>query len=178
MLVYLALVSHMTHSNLTGKQRLFIEHYLDCLNATEAARRAGYAAHTCRATGNENLTKPDLKELIEEGLRLKAMPRDEVIARIGEHARADIAQFLSYDDCQRVQFDLSGSRPTYLVKKATIKEGKILSIELHDAQAALEKLSRMHALFIDRTELTGKDGAPLEVRTITAILPPEMPSEE
>lgn len=50
-----------------------------------------------------------------------------------------------------------------LIKKYTIDDKGKVSIELYDAQAALQLLGRHHKLFVDRTELTGKDGEPIEV---------------
>lgn len=50
-----------------------------------------------------------------------------------------------------------------LVKKYAIDDKGKVSIELYDAQAAQALLGRHHKLFVDRTELTGKDGAPIEV---------------
>lgn len=43
---------------LTPKQARFVEHYLIDLNATAAARRAGYSVRTAKSIGQENLTKP------------------------------------------------------------------------------------------------------------------------
>ena len=50
-----------------------------------------------------------------------------------------------------------------LVKKYSLDDKGKVSIELHDAQSALQLLGRHHKLFVDRTELTGKDGNPIEV---------------
>ena len=44
----------------TAKQQRFIDEYPKDLNATEAAKRAGYSAKTARSIGQENLTKPDI----------------------------------------------------------------------------------------------------------------------
>jgi phage terminase small subunit len=38
-----------------------------------------------------------------------------------------------------------------------------ISVELYDAQAALALLGKHHGLFVDRQEITGKDGIPLKV---------------
>lgn len=45
---------------LTKKQRVFIDEYVKCWNASEAARRAGYSKKTACAIGCENLTKPEI----------------------------------------------------------------------------------------------------------------------
>ena len=45
---------------LTDKQEMFCREYLIDLNATQAAIWTGYSAKTARASGCENLTKPDI----------------------------------------------------------------------------------------------------------------------
>lgn len=50
----------------------------------------------------------------------------------------------------------------HLVKKYTkTKQG--VTIELYDAQAALVKLGEHHRLFVQRQEITGKDGGPIDI---------------
>lgn len=51
---------------LTPKQQAFCDYYLETGNAAEAARRAGYKPKNARATGAENLTKPDIAAYIKE----------------------------------------------------------------------------------------------------------------
>lgn len=85
--------------DLTDKQRAFIDHYFACgLNATEAAKRAGYSAKTARFIGSENLTKPNIRAEVDRRLAEHAMPANEVIARIGNMARGDMADFLRTDE--------------------------------------------------------------------------------
>ena len=57
---------------LSEKQRRFVEEYLVDLNATAAARRAGYSEKTCRSIGAENLTKPDIQAAIAEAMSKRA----------------------------------------------------------------------------------------------------------
>ncbi|MGJ2639718.1 terminase small subunit [Rhizobiales bacterium 3FA27D7] len=52
--------------NLTDKQQRFVAEYLVDLNATQAAIRAGYSEKTARSVGSENLTKPDIADLIRK----------------------------------------------------------------------------------------------------------------
>lgn len=56
----------MEKQKFTQKQRAFVEHYLKCGNAAEAARLAGYSKKTARSIGEENLTKPDIRALLDE----------------------------------------------------------------------------------------------------------------
>ena len=51
---------------LTAKQQRFCEEYLIDLNATQAAIRAGYSVKTATIIGHENLTKPNISNLIKD----------------------------------------------------------------------------------------------------------------
>ena len=51
-------------NGLTEKQRAFCDFYIESKNATDAARRAGYAPKTAGSIGAENLKKPQIIEFI------------------------------------------------------------------------------------------------------------------
>lgn len=58
----------MAHK-LTEKQTRFVDYYIETGgNATEAARKAGYAQKAAYATGAENLKKPQIKAAIDARL--------------------------------------------------------------------------------------------------------------
>jgi phage terminase small subunit len=62
----------MSEIKLTPKQELFIQYYLEDLNSTQAAIRAGYSKKTATEMGYENLSKPQVSERIKQELdRLK-----------------------------------------------------------------------------------------------------------
>lgn len=155
---------------LTSKQRLFIEEYLTCWNATEAARRAGYANPNKR--GPENVVKSGIREEIRRRLAEKAMPADEVLARLSIQASADVrdlVEFAEHDSedgkikaGEMVGLRLTRDAPLHLIKSLTpTRYG--LKVELHDQQAALVLLARHHGLLVDRQELSGPNGAPIEI---------------
>lgn len=54
---------------MTPKQQAFCDYYLETLNATEAAKLAGYSKKTAFRIGAENMQKPAIKEYIDERLR-------------------------------------------------------------------------------------------------------------
>ncbi len=56
---------------MTDKQKRFCDEYLIDLNATQAAIRAGYSKKTANRIATENLSKPVIKEFIEERLAEK-----------------------------------------------------------------------------------------------------------
>ena len=65
------------------RQRDFAEYYIQCGNATEAAKKAGYSARTAYSVGSENLRKPEISDYIAgrmEELRKKQIATsDEVV---------------------------------------------------------------------------------------------------
>lgn len=81
-------------TKLTGKQSVFIEEYLRCWNATEAARVAGYA-HPNK-DGPENLVKAGIADLIKARIAEKAMSADEVLIRLAEHARGSLEDVTTF----------------------------------------------------------------------------------
>ncbi len=172
---------------LTGKQQQFVNEYLCCFNATEAARRAGYSEKTASEIGYENLRKPQIAEAIKRRLAETAMSADEVVMRLAEHARSDIGHFLHQDENGEIRvalLDEAGALlpETRLIKKVTqrklvrtskdmLEEETTLALELYDAQAALVHLGKHHKLFVDRTEHTGKDGEPLAAPPVVIYIP-------
>ena len=151
----------------TKKQRVFVEEYLQCWNAAEAARRAGYSERTARTQGSKLLTKVDIQEEISKRIAEKAMSADEVLLRLGDMARGDIGEFM---DISSIGFNVSLETAkelglTHLIKKVkqrtTItqkkdgdeEENHWIELELHDAQAALVHLGRVHKLFTDKIDI-------------------------
>lgn len=51
---------------LTLKQKAFADYYIECGNASKAARKAGYSQKTAEKIGSENLKKPEVSAYIEE----------------------------------------------------------------------------------------------------------------
>ena len=181
---------------LTRKQQIFVMEYLNCWNASEAARRAGYSEKTANSIGQENLTKPDIAAEIERLIAERGVKPPEVLDRLGGHARANIGDFfkesfrwsrwpLPTDEiieereendpatgktfkvykCRRLVFDVEKMRDpqyAYLIRKfSDTKNG--LSIELYDAQAALEKLGK--ALGVLRDNVTVNSEGSIEIVT-------------
>lgn len=140
-------------ADLTTKQTLFVDAYLDCLNATEAARRAGYA-HPNKQ-GPRLLVNVGIAEAVQAGLAERTMPASEVLVRLTNHARGSMADFLRTDASGApTGFTLGPDTPQHLIKKVSITE-KGVSFELYDAQAALVQIGRHYGLFTDKVEHSG-----------------------
>jgi phage terminase small subunit len=149
---------------LTDKQLSFIEHYIVCLNGAEAARRAGYAASGARQEAYRLLTNADIRAAIDARLTESVMPKGEILGRLTDQARGSMADFLAIKG-RGVTLDLkqaAASGALHLVKKySKTKQGT--TIELYDSQAALMKLGEFYRLWVQRQELSGAEGAPIEV---------------
>lgn len=83
----------MIVAKMTLKQQLFCDEYLIDLNAAQAAIRAGYSKKTARKIGQENLTKPDIKEYIAARMAEKEKAliadQDEVLRYLTSVMRAE-----------------------------------------------------------------------------------------
>lgn len=150
---------------LTNKRRVFIEEYLQCWNATEAARRAGYK-HPNMA-GPRLMVNDSVQEAIQERIATKAMSADEVILRLAEQARADLDDFLIPITQGQAIIDWAQAQgKTHLVKRYThTKQG--VTIELYSAQRALELLGKAHRLFTEKHEFSGPDGGPIMIGNVS-----------
>lgn len=131
---------------LTNKQRKFIERYLTHWNATRAAKEAGYTHATHQAW--RILQQPEVQAEVKARLSEAAMEADEALARLSQHARADIAPYL-----------LENGEPNWeavraaghLVKK--VAKGRMgWTVELHDAQTALITILKKYGMLTERVE--------------------------
>lgn len=154
------------YGDLTGKRKLFVDYYLGQANCckSEAARLAGYA---CPGSEGHRLYKePEIREAIEERLREVAIGADEILARLSEQARANMADFVSVEEGGGFRIDVAEAERAgklRLVKKVGYDQKGRPTLELHDAQSALLALAKRYHLFPDRQEVTGADGGPVRV---------------
>lgn len=149
---------------LTGKQQAFVWHYIDnnC-NGIQAAIQAGYKGSysALGVTAHDNLKNPKIRAEIDARLRVRHASADEVLAKLTEHLRGDIGDFLDPDS---LAIDLKKARgKSHLIKKikTTLYRNdrddtsvETTEFELYDAQSAADKLARVYGLYKDKSELT------------------------
>lgn len=120
---------------LTKKQRLFAEYYLECWNATEAAKRAGYSEDSAGSIGWENLKKPEIVNHIRARARAKeseaVATADEVMSFMSAVVRGNVTD----------QFGLEASLDTRL--KAADGLMKRYTIGADKQEEALNKLDKL-----------------------------------
>lgn len=121
---------------LQPKQRAFLEAYVQCWNATEAARKAKYK-HPNKQ-GPALLVNLGVRAALKEILEGTQMQPEELRGRVEARAKADMGDFLRIDQ-RGVSFDLRKAKARgklFLLKKLEIKEGRVTKLEICDPLAA------------------------------------------
>jgi hypothetical protein len=138
---------------------------------------AGYTDDKdCAAViASQLLRSPKVKQEIKRRLGKAVASGEEVLELLTKHARADLTDILTPSG----EFDYQRARRKRLLKKlkvktTTDKDGSVRveqEFEIHDPQAALEKLGRFHKLFTDRVETTDGPSDPTRLASdLTAVL--------
>ena len=160
-------------ARLTEKQARFVAEYLVDLNATEAAKRAGYSEKTAYSIGFENLRKPEIQEAVQVAMDARSkrtgITQDKVLqelARIAFANGTDFARIVStpfpttvvdkegneqqvMQNVQRVELvDTECVDPDKRAAIAGIKEGKFgIEVKSYDKVRALELLGQHLGMF-------------------------------
>ena len=112
---------------LTAKQKQFCQEYLIDLNASAAARRAGYSPRTAFRAGQENMQKPAIQETIQKAIEERSN-RTQITADQILQALKDIVE-------DSTKLDDSGKM-----------------LDASAACRALELLGKHLRMFVDRVE--------------------------
>lgn len=177
---------------LTNQQMVFVEEYLKCWNATQAAKNAGYSENTATEQGSRLLTIVKVSEFIKTRIAEKAMSADEVLERLARYARGSLKPFtkLVGDDIFADLTTDAAQENFELLKKIKPKRRKggslgseweeyEVEIETHDPLKALELLGRNLKLFADKVDLSSSDGTmtpPISVQIIPYVKPDDSDS--
>lgn len=138
----------------SDKEQAWLSEYLICLNATEAARRVGYAWPN--KVGPEKLKK--FESEIKERLAKLAMTADEALFRMTAIARGDLSQYVLSDGTVDIE-SLKQSGEGYLLKKykhtrnttsrkdGSEYESESVDFELYPADAALRDILKVNGKY-------------------------------
>lgn len=154
---------------LTAKQARFVEEYLTSLNATEAARKAGYSEKQAGKIGHENLQKPAIAAAIEAAMAERSertqIDAEWVLRRLAEEADADLADILGDDGAIRPVKDWPKIWRQGLVAGIDVQEdtvegvkvGQTVKIRLSDRIKRIELIGKHVAIqaFKEKVEHTG-----------------------
>lgn len=113
---------------MTPKQKAFADYYIECGNAIEAAKKAGYSSNYAKARSYKMLENVGVSTYIEE--RLKQIESERI-------ATADeVLRYLTS------------------VMRGEIKDQFGLDASLQDRNKAAEMLGKRYRLFTDKVETT------------------------
>jgi hypothetical protein len=145
--------------NLTIAQAMWVHHFSECLNQTEAARRCGYGdGKAAINAGSEMMAHPAVRAAIAAKMTKCAMSVEELLVRTTEIARSTHECIISFDHRDEPYIDLRKVRRLnlwHLVKTIQwTKDG--LKVELHSATEAQDRLMKIHGLYQSRMTITHK----------------------
>lgn len=134
------------YDQLPDKQRRFVDAYLESLCAAKAAEAARYA-HPAQA-GHRLRHLPHVAAAISEQLAKRAMPRDEVLARLADIGRGSLGDFIEVLPNGKWRLDLTKAEKAgklHLLHEVSETEYGP-KIKLHDPMGALSILAKHHGL--------------------------------
>lgn len=145
---------------LSPKHRKFLDEYLRLnMNGTKAYKNVYGPMNdaTAAAAATRVLKSVKAKTYIDEYFKQGQMGREEVLFRLTEQARGEHDRFITPDGVDLEALVTAGK--AHLVKSVKpTRYGN--AIEFYDAQSAAVHIGKHHGLFVERHEVTGKDGEP------------------
>lgn len=165
---------------LTPKQGRFVEEYLVDLNATQAAIRAGYSEKTAAVVGYENLRKPHVAAAVEKAVSERSdrtkVTSDTVVEELAKIGFSDMRRFSSWgpdgvniissesleDEHAACVSEVSSQKTVTTDKYGATTQVVNSKMKLYDKLGALNSLGKHLNMFVERKEVTGRDGGPIE----------------
>lgn len=148
----------MSERKLTDKQARFIQEYLQCFNAAEAARLAGYKGRS-DVVGARLLV--NMSEYLEEARpSSNIMTAEEVLAELSAIAWGNMRDFVD-DNSLSINLNTDKARGKmrvvkkikYVTQVQDDSQTDTVEFELYDKVKALELLGKYYALFKDRVQV-------------------------
>ncbi len=141
---------------MTPRQRRFVEEYLVDLNATQAAKRAGYSAKSARTRGSKLLRNPAVAAAIESAQAKRAqrtrVSADRVVTELAKVAFGDPRRLFSWGPGGvelRESSELTEAEAALVseVSETRTAAGGTRRVKLHCKMTALTALGKHLGLF-------------------------------
>lgn len=178
-------------SKLTPKQAQFVQEYLIDLNATAAARRAGYSEKTASEQASRLLANVKVSDAVQEAMKARSerteVDADWVLKRLHRDATADLADLYNERGELKPVHEWPIAWRTGLVagiETAQERDGEdedgngvyvtVRKVKLLDRTKLVELIGRHVEVgaFRDKVEHTGKNGGPIQTeQTVHVYLP-------
>jgi hypothetical protein len=136
----------------------------------QAAKRAGYKGNdgTLAAVAYENLRKPHIREAISKYLSSYTIKKAEIVWRLKEMAQADLSKFINTDN-RGAGIDWDAVKKYGFLIKSMTPTRYGWKFELHDSQAALDKLARVYGMYNDKLQISWSERAAQEGVDVDSI---------
>ncbi len=155
----------MSQKPLNAKHARFVAEFLVDLNATQAARRAGYSSKTAKAQGSRLLTNAAIAAAIAEGQKARAerteVKADDILRELMRLAFGDIGPVFDEEGQLRPLHELAPEvRRTISSIEHTAMGSEeqprfVSKVKFWDKTKALELLGKHLKLFTDKVEHSG-----------------------
>lgn len=133
----------MIERKLTPKQQAFADYYIELGNATQAAIKAGYSERSARQIGEQNLSKLDVKNYIDE--RLEQLASERVASQ--------------QEVMETLTAILRGEATAATLKGVGMGEQEVeenMPPTMAERIKAAELIGKRHRMWVDKVEMDGK----------------------
>lgn len=168
----------MSRSELLDKQKRFVREFLIDRNATQAAIRAGYSAHSAAVCGSKMLKVPKIRAAIEsaeaERSKRTEITADRVLQELWRIATSDIAK--AFDEKgsllpvhlmpPEARAALAGVETEELFEgqgEERVQTGLSRKVKHWDKVKALELAGKHLGMWRDKVEVSGENGKALAI---------------
>lgn len=157
---------------LTARQSAFVAAYIVSLNATQAAKEAGYSEKTAKSQGQRLLTNVDVAEAIGAAMKARSkrteINADRVLLEIGRIAFVDMGKAFTPDGAVKPLDEMDEDTRRALVSLDVVSftgdgenVGTLKKVKFADKLGALGKLAQHLGLLDAKITLKGDADNPL-----------------
>lgn len=161
---------------LADKERVFVEEYLIDLNGRQAGIRCGYHAGNASNEARRMLDKPAVAAAIDKALAERpGISRTRIVDELAKIAFANMGDYTTWNGDGVNLIDSESLEPEQRAAVAEVKQTRTetersstvtVNFKLHDKVGALEKLGKVFRMFVDRQEISGPDGEPVQIEAV------------
>lgn len=170
---------------LTAKQQRFVDEYLIDLNASAAAKRAGYSAKTADQLGYQLLQNPSVAAVISAGRNIQTtraqVDAQWLLDRLTQICDADLADLYDANGALKpihqwpkifrtgLVAGIETEQQFELIDGKKVPSGVLHKIKLSDRAKREELIGRHRKIgaWVDKHEHTGADGGPIQTEEVS-----------
>lgn len=167
------------------RERRFVDEYLVDFDAARSAVAAGYSERRAKQAGHELLKRERVQELLRvrraDLQRRTEVTQERVIEELRRIAFADIRDLFVWSEEraayipstnlteeQAAAIQAVEAETTYFTREDGTEEKRVrLKLRTWSKPDALEKIMRHLGMYVERHEVSGPGGAPIEFRDMT-----------